>query len=152
VRWTAQLHVAVLKGGHHFSFAGGAVKLILIVDDDPSVAKFLERGLSFEGFETIMCITGEEAVSQARTHSPHLVILDWMLPGIQGDETMIRLREACPGLPVIVLSARDTNFDIARMKKTGANVVLTKPIDFDVLLNHVRTLLEQDSGTASGQG
>jgi DNA-binding response OmpR family regulator len=122
------------------------VKLILIVDDDSSVAKFLERGLSFEGFETITCTTGEEAISQARTQSPRLVILDWMLPGIQGDETILGLRQTCPGLPILVLSARDSAFDLDRMKKTGANAVLTKPVDFEALLEKVRMLLEADVG------
>jgi DNA-binding response OmpR family regulator len=123
------------------------MKLILIVDDDTSVAKFLERGLSLEGFETVVCATGEEALLQARTQSPRLVILDWMLPGIQGDETMLRLRQVCPGLPVLVLSARDGAFDLDRMKKSGANVVLTKPVDFEVLLEKVRMLLKPDAGT-----
>jgi DNA-binding response OmpR family regulator len=113
------------------------VARILVVDDDPSVIRFLERGLTLEGYEVSCCSSGEEAFLEARTNPPDLVILDWMLPGLQGDEVMLRLHEMYPELPVLVLSARDTTIDQERMIKTGADAVLVKPVDFRVLLGHV---------------
>jgi DNA-binding response OmpR family regulator len=113
------------------------VTRILVVDDDPSVVRFLERGLRLEGYDVSSCASGEAAFLEARTQVPDLVILDWMLPGLQGDEVILRLHELFPELPIIVLSARDTTIDQERMIKTGADAVLVKPVDFRVLLGHV---------------
>jgi DNA-binding response OmpR family regulator len=121
---------------------GRTMKRVLVVDDDESVLRFLERGLAFEGYKGICCTTGEAALLEFQTNPCQLVLLDWMLPGMQGDELLLRLRGMQQDLPVIVLSARDTVIDKDRMLKTGADVFLTKPIDFNVLLGHVRELIE----------
>jgi DNA-binding response OmpR family regulator len=116
------------------------MKRVLVVDDDESVLRFLERGFTFEGFSNVLCITGEQALLEFQKHSFEIVILDWMLPGLQGDEIMLRLRQKQPGLPVIVLTARDTAIDKDRMLKSEADVFLTKPVDFNELMKHVREL------------
>jgi DNA-binding response OmpR family regulator len=116
------------------------MKRVLVVDDDASVLRFLERGLTFEGFSSVLCTTGEQALLEFQKHSFDLIILDWMLPGLQGDEIMLRLRQVRRNLPIIVLTARDTAIDKDRMLKSGADVFLAKPVDFHELMTHVREL------------
>lgn len=136
---------ARLNSWYRHTLEGTRVARILVVDDDPSVLRFLERGLRLEGYEVSCCNSGEEAFLEARTNPPDLVILDWMLPGLQGDEVMLRLHEMLPELPVLVLSARDTTIDQERMIKTGADAVLVKPVDFRVLLGHVLRFTQSES-------
>jgi DNA-binding response OmpR family regulator len=113
---------------------------ILVVDDDKGVAKFLERGLTFEGYEVMTCASGDAALMQVIRETPDLIILDWMLPGLSGDEVLSRLLETKTKPPVIMLTARDTPFDKARILKSGADIFLAKPVDFSVLLEHVKNL------------
>jgi DNA-binding response OmpR family regulator len=113
---------------------------ILVVDDDSSVAKFLERGLTLEGYDVTTCAAGDAALLQVIHEAPDLIILDWMLPGLPGDQVLSRLLEQERKPPVIMLSARDTAFDKARILKSGADVFLSKPVDFGVLLGHVQKL------------
>jgi DNA-binding response OmpR family regulator len=115
---------------------------ILVVDDDKGVAKFLERGLTLEGYEVTTCASGDAALLHIVRDTPDLVILDWMLPGLSGDQILLRLLEQRQKPPVIMLSARDTAFDKARILKSGADIFLSKPVDFRVLLGHVRTLTQ----------
>jgi DNA-binding response OmpR family regulator len=122
---------------------------ILVVDDDKSVTKFLERGLTFEGYDVTTCASGDAALMQVIREIPDLIILDWMLPGLSGDEVLSRLLENKAKPPVIMLTARDTPFDKARMLKSGADIFLTKPVDFSVLLGHVRTLTTTSQNSSS---
>jgi DNA-binding response OmpR family regulator len=118
------------------------MKHILVVDDDKSVLRFLERGLLLEGYRVSTCESGDAALLQLAQQRPDLMILDWMLPGLAGDQVLLRLLEKQAKPPVIMLSARDTAFDKARILKSGADVFLSKPIDFAVLLEHVRSLTQ----------
>lgn len=120
------------------------MKRVLVVDDDESVLRFVERGLMFEGFSSVGCTSGEAALLEFQKDPFDLVILDWMLPRMQGDEIMLRLRELQKDLPVIILTARDSVIDRDRMLKSGADVFLTKPVDFKELLGHVRELTKGD--------
>jgi DNA-binding response OmpR family regulator len=113
---------------------------ILVVDDDKSIVKFLERGLSFEGYKVTTCVSGDTALVEIMRELPDLIILDWMLPGLSGDQVLLRLLEQHHKPPVIMLTARDTVFDKTRILKSGADVFLSKPVDFGVLLDHVRSL------------
>jgi DNA-binding response OmpR family regulator len=119
------------------------VGYILVVDDDSSVVKFLERGLSLEGYEVSTCASGDAALIQITKRMPDLLILDWMMPGLPGDQVLLRLRERQYRLPVIILSARDTIFDQQRILKSGANLFLNKPVDFTTLLAHVRIFITE---------
>ncbi len=113
---------------------------ILVIDDDKGVARFLERGLTFEGYDVTTCASGDAALLQVVREAPDLIILDWMLPGLSGDQVLLRLLERQHKPPVIMLSARDTAFDKARILKSGADVFLSKPVEFKILLGHVREL------------
>jgi DNA-binding response OmpR family regulator len=117
---------------------------VLVVDDDPSVVRFLQRGLGFEGLEVSGYHAGEEALEEVQKKTPDLVILDWMLPGIQGNDVLLRLHELHPSLPVLILSGNDTSLEQSKMVWSGANAVLLKPVDFKVLLGHVLAFVQNE--------
>lgn len=130
--------------GIYYSIEGVRVAHILVVDDDPSVVKFLQRGLGFEGLEVSGCYAGEEALLGVQERVPDLVILDWMLPGMQGNDVLLCLQKSHPSLPVLILSGTDTSFEQAKMVWSGANAVLVKPVDFKVLLGHILALIQNE--------
>jgi len=84
---------------------------ILVIDDDPAVTSVLKRGLSYEGFAVTTATSGPEGLALAREHPSDLVILDVMMPGLNGFEVLERLRAADEQLPVLMLTARDAPTD-----------------------------------------
>ncbi len=110
---------------------------VLVVEDEESIADFLKRGLVLTGYEVDMAHDGETALAQARERMPDVVILDLMLPGIDGVEVCRRLR-AASDVPIIVLTARDSVSDKVQGLDAGADDYLTKPFAFDELLARVR--------------
>jgi two-component system, OmpR family, alkaline phosphatase synthesis response regulator PhoP len=114
---------------------------ILVVEDDPDVMAFIRTGLAFKEYETIETASGKEAIALAKTKSPDLVLLDLMLPDIDGMEVCKSLRsdEATKALPVIIITARNDVADIVRGLETGANDYVTKPFDVMELIARVRT-------------
>ncbi|RIH88064.1 Response regulator MprA [Calidithermus terrae] len=121
---------------------------ILVIDDDPSVRNFLKRGLSYEGYAVDLAESGEAGLNQARDRYPDLVILDWMMPGMDGVEVLRRLRAADEKLPVIMLTAKDAPEDQIKGLDTGADDYVTKPISFDVLVARIRSLLRRHQAEA----
>ncbi len=121
---------------------------ILVIDDDPTVTSVLKRGLAYEGFTVDTAGTGAQGLAIARDHVPDLVILDVMLPGLDGFEVLERLRSADAELPVMMLTARDGPADQVRGLNGGADDYVVKPFTLDVLVARVRALLrrrEQDA-------
>lgn len=116
---------------------------ILVVDDDPAVTSLLKRGLSYEGFAVETAPTGMEGLGIARERYPDLVILDIMMPGIDGLEVLRRLRSADPQLPVLMLTAKDAPSDQVEGLQTGADDYVVKPFTFEVLLARVQALLRR---------
>jgi DNA-binding response OmpR family regulator len=116
---------------------------ILVVDDDPAVTSMLRRGLSYEGFTVTVAASGPAGLALAREQPPDLVILDIMMPGMDGLEVLRRLRAADPQLPVILLTARDAPADQVQGLEAGAEDYVVKPFSFDVLLARVRVLLRR---------
>jgi DNA-binding response OmpR family regulator len=121
---------------------------ILVIDDDTSIRKFLKRGLSYEGFAVTLAESGEDGLVQAREQYPDLVILDWLMPGMDGLEVLEKLRLADMNLPVIMLTAKDTQQDEIKGLTVGADDYVTKPISFDVLLARINSLLRRSSASA----
>ena len=119
------------------------MKRVLVVDDDPSVRSVLKRGLAYESFAVDVAGSGEEALAIARERYPDLVILDVMMPGLDGLEVLKRLRAADEHLPVLMLTAKDAELDQIRGLEGGADDYLTKPFTFKVLLARVRALLRR---------
>jgi two-component system, OmpR family, response regulator MprA len=116
---------------------------ILIIDDDSRVTNALRRTLAYEGYQVSTAGDGESALLQARIKQPDLVILDLMLPGIDGLEVCRRLRVAGDGIAVLMLTARDTIADRVTGLETGADDYLVKPFALEELLARVKALLRR---------
>jgi len=118
-------------------------KRILIVEDDPSVLRATSYILEKEGYEVISAQNGLEGLKKARESSPDLLILDVMLPGIDGFEICHSLRSEpkTAGLPILMFSAKGQESDKATGLKVGADEYMTKPVDREVLLNKVAAWL-----------
>ena len=116
---------------------------ILVVDDDRKVLSLMQRGLAFAGYQVDLAADGEEALRHARDHVPDLVVLDVMLPGIDGIEVCRRLRAGDPDLSVLMLTARGRVADRIAGLDSGADDYLVKPFDFDELLARIRALLRR---------
>jgi two-component system, OmpR family, response regulator MprA len=115
---------------------------ILVVDDDPEIVSFLKRGLTFEGYSVEMAGDGAEALAKIREREPDLVILDVMMPGIDGIEVARRLRQAS-AIPILMLTAKGTVADRVAGLDSGADDYLVKPFAFDELLARMRSLLRR---------
>ncbi len=116
---------------------------ILVVDDDPAVTSVLRRSLAYEGFAVATASSGAEALTLARTQAPDLVILDIMMPGLDGLEVLRRLRAADPQVPILMLTAKDAPTDQVQGLEQGADDYVVKPFTFEVLLARVRALLRR---------
>jgi DNA-binding response OmpR family regulator len=116
---------------------------ILTIDDDPAVTSLLKRGLSYEGYRVDVAASGEMGLALARERPPDLVVLDIMMPGINGLEVLRRLRAADDRLPVIMLTAKDAPSDQINGLEAGADDYVVKPFTFEVLLARVRALLRR---------
>ena len=118
---------------------------ILIVDDDPSLTSALRRTLSYEGYHVSTVANGESALEQIRLKPPDLVILDLMLPGIDGLEICRRLRSAGEQLVILMLTARDAVADRVAGLETGADDYLVKPFATEELLARIKALLRRSN-------
>ena len=116
---------------------------ILVIDDDPSVTSVLKRGLALEGFAVDVANSGAEGLEAVREQTPDLVILDIMMPGLDGLTVLQRLRAADVQTPVLLLTARDAPADQVRGLDQGADDYVVKPFTWDVLLARVRMLLRR---------
>ncbi len=115
---------------------------ILVVDDDPEIVSFVKRGLAYEGYTVDTAADGPEALSKAREREPDLVILDIMMPGIDGIEVTKRLRQG-GDVSILMLTAKGTVADKVTGLESGADDYLVKPFAFDELLARVRALLRR---------
>ncbi|HUS17363.1 MAG TPA: response regulator transcription factor [Chloroflexia bacterium] len=121
---------------------------ILAVDDDTGILDLLRRGLTYEGYTVDAMEDGEAALAQARDQPPDLVVLDWMLPGLDGLEVCRRLR-AGGDVPILLLTARGGVPDKVAGLDSGADDYLVKPFEFDELLARVRALLRRRQAAAN---
>jgi two-component system response regulator MprA len=126
---------------------------ILVVDDDPGVRESLRRSLAFNGYEVDVAEDGQRALTEIALRRPEAVILDVMMPGLDGLETCRRLRAAGEDLPVLMLTAREAVADRVSGLDAGADDYLVKPFALEELLARLRALLRRtlNGGEASGQ-
>ena len=117
---------------------------ILIAEDEARIASFLEKGLKANGFATSVAVDGRDAVALASTGRYDLLILDLGLPGKDGFAVLEELRAAGSGLPVVILTARDSVHDTVAGLEGGADDYITKPFRFEELLARVRVRLRGD--------
>jgi two-component system response regulator MprA len=115
---------------------------ILVIEDDPAILKVLQRGLSYEGYTVDIATEGRMGLNLSRDQHPDLVILDWMLPGMDGLEVCRRLRQG-GSLPILMLTAKDTVQDRVQGLDAGADDYLVKPFDLEELLARMRALLRR---------
>ncbi|OGR95944.1 MAG: DNA-binding response regulator [Elusimicrobia bacterium RBG_16_66_12] len=115
---------------------------VLVVEDEPNIADFIRRGLIYKGYSVDVAGSGEEALERAREKPPALVVLDLMLPGMDGLEVCRRLR-AADDVPIIMLTARDAVADKVEGLEAGADDYITKPFAFEELLARVRAALRR---------
>jgi two-component system OmpR family response regulator len=112
---------------------------VLVVDDEPHIVNFLRMGLSYEGFAVATAEDADSALRQVDAFGPHLVVLDLMLPGMDGLDLAERLLQN-PDLSIIMLTARDQVADRIKGLNVGADDYVVKPFDFDELLARIRAV------------
>ena len=115
---------------------------ILIIEDDTAILKVLQRGLAYEGYAVDVATDGRTGLNLAHDHHPDLVILDWMLPGMDGLEVCRRLRLQ-GGLPILMLTAKDTIQDRVQGLDAGADDYIVKPFNLDELMARIRALFRR---------
>jgi two-component system response regulator MprA len=120
---------------------------ILVVDDDRKITDMLRRTLAYEGYQVFTAADGNEALAQAQTQRPDLVVLDWLLPGLDGIEVARRLRAADDTL-ILMLTARDVVEDRVTGLDSGADDYLVKPFMPTELLARIRALLRRSEATS----
>lgn len=121
---------------------------ILVVDDDAKITAFLRRGLVLEGYEVTVANDGAQALRSVAERPPDLMILDIMMPGVDGLEVCRRIRAAGEELPILMLTARDAVTDRVKGLDTGADDYLVKPFALEELLARVRVLLRRKPAEA----
>ena len=124
---------------------------ILIVDDEADLVSVLRIGLEIEGFEVIAASDGEEGLRKAREDRPELVVLDLMLPKLDGYRVCRALKfdERYRGLPIVILSARSGEQDRRLAFDMGADAFVSKPYDMAALVKLIRARLRAPSRTAA---
>ena len=119
--------------------------MILVVDDDPVIQKLLRVNFEMDGYSVDVAGDGEEGLERARAGQPDLIVLDVMMPKLDGLQVAAALRadEATASIPIIMLSAKAQELDMRAGGAAGADVYLTKPFDPLELLEQVATLIEK---------
>ncbi|MDD9266918.1 response regulator transcription factor [Paenibacillus sp. GCM10023248] len=120
-------------------------KKIMIVDDEPKIVRFVAANLKSLDFETMTCQSGAEALEKVEAFDPDLILLDLMMPGMDGFEVLKRLR-SYSGVPVIMLTARSNGADKVQGLNLGADDYLTKPFSLDELFARVNAVLRRMDG------
>lgn len=115
---------------------------VLVIDDDSGLLTLLQLGLERSGFQVLTAENGREGLKQAYEHRPDVIVLDIMMPGMDGWITCQRLRSMCD-TPIIMLTARTKQADVLKGLSIGADDYLTKPCSFDELKVRIRTVLRR---------
>jgi len=124
-----------------------ARRLILVVDDEPAIVRLIRAKLLADDFQVITANSGEACLAVLEEQRPDLILLDLMMPGIDGFETLRRIRAIGP-IPVIMLTARVADVDKLRGFQAGADDYLTKPFNPDELTARVTAVLRRSTGSA----
>jgi two-component system response regulator MprA len=124
---------------------------VLIVDDDQKLLKMLRRTLSYEGFDVVTATGGREALAQVDAHRPDVIVLDWLMPGLDGIGVMERLRSMHDETMILMLTARDAIEDRVEGLESGADDYLVKPFAPAELLARVHALLRRSAAAEKEQ-
>lgn len=120
-------------------------KRILVVDDEIDLVETVRFSLELEGYEILVAYNGEEALNQARKEHPDLILLDLMLPKLDGYKVcrLLKFDERYKHIPILMLTAKTQDKDKVLGLETGANEYITKPFDMDDLIKKVKDYLRQ---------
>ncbi|MEV6109385.1 response regulator transcription factor [Streptomyces sp. NPDC051940] len=126
----------------------GARARLLVVEDEPNLLEVLAASLRYAGFDTVTATTGRQALAEARRLRPDAVVLDVMLPDLDGFEVLRRLRADTP-VPVLFLTARDATEDKVRGLTIGGDDYITKPFSLDEVIARIHAVLRRQRGSAA---
>ena len=124
---------------------------ILVVDDEPNIVEVVSMALRYQGFEVASAANGQDALAQVSAFRPHLMLLDVMLPDLDGFEVAERLGAQRADIPIIFLTARDATPDKVRGLTAGGDDYVTKPFSLEELVARIRTILRR-TGVAEPEG
>ena len=124
---------------------------ILVVEDDEAIVLGLEENLKFAGYEVVVARNGNEAVTAVERHTPDLILLDIMLPGMSGYEVCRKLRGDGIDTPVVMVTARQDEFDKVHGFEVGADDYVTKPFSINELLARVKAVLSRGRKRTAGE-
>ncbi|HTG46638.1 MAG TPA: response regulator transcription factor [Actinomycetota bacterium] len=125
---------------------------VLVVDDEPAIADLVSTALRYEGFEVTTAGTGRDVEPLVDSFRPELIVLDVMLPDVDGFEVQRRLRDGGRRVPVLFLTARDATEDKVRGLSIGGDDYVTKPFSLEELIARIRAILRRAQGTATEGG
>jgi two-component system OmpR family response regulator len=125
---------------------------VLVVDDEPSIVDVVSMALRYHGFGVEAAATGKEALDQVRRWRPHVMVLDVMLPDMEGFEVARRLSAEHADVPILFLSARDATADKVRGLTTGGDDYVTKPFSLEELIARLRNILRRTGAFAESTG
>jgi DNA-binding response OmpR family regulator len=120
-------------------------KKILVVDDEVDLVKTIQFSLELEGYKVLVSYNGEDALNQARKENPDLILLDIMLPKLDGYKVcrLLKFDEQYKHIPILMMTAKTQEKDKLMGKETGANEYITKPFDMEELMEKVKTYLNK---------
>jgi len=120
-------------------------KKILLVDDEVDLVKTVQFSLELEGYKVLVSYNGEDALNQARKENPDLIILDLMLPKLDGYKVcrLLKFDERYKHIPILMLTAKTQEKDKVLGIETGADEYITKPFDMDVLMEKIKAYLNK---------
>jgi len=125
---------------------------VLVVDDEPNILEVISMALRFQGFEVEGAATGREAIAAVARFKPQLMVLDVMLPDMEGFEVAERLGAQRAGVPIIFLTARDATEDKIRGLTGGGDDYMTKPFSLEELVARIRTILRRTGQAEAESG
>jgi two-component system, OmpR family, response regulator len=130
--------------------ANGTGQRILVVDDEPSIVDAVATALRYEGYEVDEAATGREALEVVLRHEPELVVLDWMLPDIEGIEVGRRLRERGLKTAILFLTAKDATENKVDALRAGGDDYVTKPFSLAEIVARIQAILRRTAGDLPG--
>ena len=152
MKWKFYCSRAGSPGFGGIVFSGGKkLKKVLVVDDEQSILTLLQYNLEQAGYDVITAVDGEEALQLAEKEEPHLIVLDLMLPKLDGIEVCKLIRQRKMDIPIIMLTAKDDEFDKILGLELGADDYMTKPFSPRELLARAKAILRRSNAKQSNE-
>jgi two-component system, OmpR family, response regulator len=157
--WRGKPSKGMSRGGNWTKPTGGRQmsddaegSRVLVVDDEPNIVELISMALRFQGFNVETAASGHEAIAAVGAFKPHLIVLDVMLPDMDGFDVAGRLGAQRAGVPIIFLTARDSTEDKVRGLSGGGDDYMTKPFSLEELVARIRTILRRTGQASADSG